>query len=198
MGTHRSGFGDAHLEEHATGFTMRRYEGHVAKEAPPDPHEEWPMSREHTPSVLIVEDDAQMRSRLVEIAERSWKIRALAAADYSTGLALGRAHRPEFGVIDLWIPGGTGIELISALHAEDSSAQFVLITGSGSDDLTCEAMRAGAVFVVGKPFTAQELGTRLFPGESLATHASEMPGPYTIDRLNWEHVHRVFRQTGNV
>jgi two-component system response regulator RegA len=155
------------------------------------------MSIERASAVLIVDDDVQLRSKLADIAVRAWTLRPFVAGDCATGLALARAHRPAFAVIDLQLPGGTGIELIRALRAEDKDICLVLITGYGTIELAVEAMRAGANDILGKPFTTGELECKLFGRAVVARSTEDTRAPFTIELLVWEHVHRIHREAGS-
>jgi two-component system response regulator RegA len=148
-------------------------------------------------TLLIVEDDDRLRSKLTEVASQVWKLRPLVAANFSHGLALARAHRPAFGAIDLMLPGGSGLDLIAAVREENTNARLVLMTGYATTDIAVEAMLAGADYVLCKPFSIRELASKLLLGESKRPEQEAPPLPFTIERLTWEQVHRVYRETFN-
>lgn len=65
--------------------------------------------------------------------------------------------RPGCVVIDLRMPGISGLELQEALHQRGSTLPVIFITGHGTVDSAVHAMRAGAIDFLQKPFDDQEL-----------------------------------------
>ena len=134
-------------------------------------------------AVLIVEDDASLRASLAAAAERRWHLRPYTAGDLPTGQALARQHRPRYGVVDMQLPGGSGIQLIGEMREANREAVLVLISGHGSIDSTVEAMKAGANDVLPKPFTIPEITQRVLFGRP--QRACEVAPPFTFERLKW-------------
>ena len=83
-------------------------------------------------SLLIVEDDDRLRSRLVRaLRERGYETRE--AGDYEGALAAARDDSPEYLLVDLRIPGGgSGLDLVREVNAIDPSTVIVVLTGYGS------------------------------------------------------------------
>src|SRR6187399_1545725 len=95
------------------------------------------------PSLLIVDDDATLRERLARaLRERGLEVRT--AANYDQAMALARADCPEMAVVDLRMPGRSGLELIRDLLALDAETKVVVLTGYGSIATTIDAMKLGA------------------------------------------------------
>jgi two-component system response regulator RegA len=156
------------------------------------------MSRTKLPSVLIVDDDEKIRAAISNTVERSWNLKALAAADFARGLSLWRQHRPKYAVIDLRLQGRSGIDLIAALRKEDKDARIVMITAYATIPLAVKAMRAGANDVRCKPFKAGELARCLLNGEVLPLDLDDSATPFSAPRLVYEHVARVVEEVGSV
>lgn len=147
-------------------------------------------------TILLVDDDDRLRERLARaFAERG--LHVLAAGDYHEAMHLAREHPPDRAVIDLRMPGPSGLQLIKdllALHPVD----IIVLTGYGSIATTVEAMRLGARDYLTKPCHADQI-LASFEAEPEPTGAElpfEVP---SLARLEWEHIARVLREcNGNV
>jgi two-component system response regulator RegA len=107
---------------------------------------------------------------------------------------------PELALIDLRMPGRSGLHLIVELKAIDATTNVVVLTGYGSIATALEAVRLGATHYLTKPADLDEIlaafaRTRA-RGEGLATIEHEVA---SLARAEWEHIHRVFTDcSGNV
>ena len=155
--------------------------------------------REQLPLMLLVDDDATLRERLATaLRARGFEVRT--AADHAQGLALARAESPEFAVVDLRMPGPSGLELIRDLKAIDPETRIVVLTGYGSIATTIDAMRLGAVHYLQKPADVDEILAAFQRGQSppLQAAATDFEVP-SLDRVRWEHISRVLADcAGNV
>jgi len=108
------------------------------------------------PVVYIVDDDASVRKSLARlVAEAGYTVSAFASArDY---LARPRSAGPSCLVLDVRMPGLTGLDLQQALAGEEHRTAIVFITGHGDISMSVEAMKAGAVDFLTKPFEGQAL-----------------------------------------
>jgi two-component system response regulator RegA len=153
-------------------------------------------AREHLPLLLLVDDDATLRERLA-IALRARGFEVQTAGDHAQALELARAESPELAVVDLRMPGPTGLELIRDLKAIDPETCVVVLTGYGSIATTIEAMRLGAVHYLQKPADADEILAAFERGQNPPLQASttefEVP---SLDRVRWEHISRVLTDCG--
>jgi RNA polymerase sigma factor (sigma-70 family) len=108
------------------------------------------------PTVFLVDDDPAMRrsvAALVEIAFPCVETFA-SAADF---LAAYQPDRPGCLVLDVAMPGMNGLELQQKLVAEKIDLPIVFITGHANVPMAVEAMQAGAVNFLEKPFHDQQL-----------------------------------------
>lgn len=148
------------------------------------------------PTVLVVDDDARFRARLARAFEaRGWE--ASTAASGEEALARARVESPEHAVLDLRMPGMSGLELVKALVANDPTTTLVLLTGYGSIATAVEAVRLGATDYLTKPVEVDEI-LRAFakqPGRSV-----EPPDAVpSLARAEWEHINRVLTDCeGNI
>ena len=107
-------------------------------------------------SVLVVDDDATLRGRLVRAFEaRGFEVRA--AADAAVALELARAESPELAVVDLRMPGASGLEVVRELKAIDPATNVVVLTGYGSIATALEAVRLGATHYLTKPADVDDI-----------------------------------------
>lgn len=139
------------------------------------------------PSVLIVDDDDVFRSRLGRaFADRGFEVRT--APNAEGAIARARADSPEFAVVDLRMPGASGLDLVRDLSAIDPSTVVVMLTGYGSIATAVEAIRRGAVHYLSKPVDIDQI-LAAFEGKVPSTgDAAEVP---SLARIEWEHIQRV-------
>ena len=114
-------------------------------------------------SILVVDDDERFRERLIRaFADRG--LTPTGAADYDAAMAAAGEESPELAVVDLRMPGPSGLELVRDLHALDPSTRIVVLTGYGSIATALTSVRLGAVHYLVKPASADEIG-RAFAGQ---------------------------------
>jgi two-component system response regulator RegA len=153
---------------------------------------------EALPSILIVDDDPVFRSRLSQaLSDRGYDVRA--AADVETGLTMARAESPELSVVDLRMPGRSGLELVRELKNIDAATRVVVLTGYGSIATAVEAVRLGAHDYLTKPTDVDGILAALLRN---ADDKKPMPADFQVPslaRTEWEHIHRVLSDCeGNV
>ncbi len=157
---------------------------------------------EERPTVLLVDDDEAFRERLARaLRDRGYEVRT--ADGYDAALRLARADSPEYAVVDLRMPGRSGLEVVRDLAALDAGTRIVILTGYGSIATAVDAVRLGAVQYLPKPTDADEL-VAAFQRADLPPLAP--PGPAAGDysapslaRAEWEHIQRVLRDCrGNI
>src|SRR5688500_13739765 len=102
-----------------------------------------------SPSLLIVDDDANLRDRLAR-AFRSRGFEVQTAGDCEEAITVARESSPEMAVIDLRMPGRSGLDLLRELKALDEQTKIVVLTGYGSIATAIDAMKLGAVYYLPK------------------------------------------------
>lgn len=144
------------------------------------------------PTLLVVDDDEPFRVRLGKAMEARGFVVTL-AADAESALSAA-VEAPEYAVIDLRMPGKSGLELLAALRAKDPNTRVVMLTGYGSIPTAVEATRRGATAYLTKPADADDvLRALLGQGESAAP-LGETP---SLARAEWEYIHRVLADCGD-
>src|SRR5215468_5790756 len=108
------------------------------------------------PIVFAVDDDASMREALSRLF-RSIGMRAQIFASAQDFLLLKRPDAPTCLVLDVRLPGLSGLDLQRELAASGIAIPIIFITGHGDIPMSVQAMKAGAVEFLTKPFRDQAL-----------------------------------------
>ncbi|GBD24953.1 Photosynthetic apparatus regulatory protein RegA [bacterium HR30] len=145
--------------------------------------------------LLIVDDDEIFRERLARaFRQRGYEV--VTAGNYEEALTLAQTELPDMAVVDLKMPGRSGLELTRELHTLDPTMRILVLTGYGSIATAIEAMRLGAAYYVSKPADADDILAAFARAEAPPLE----PGPeYTapsLARAEWEHINRVLTDCG--
>ena len=106
--------------------------------------------------VFVVDDDASLRASLQDLLE-SVGLRVAACASAQEFLRCPPPEGPSCLVLDVRLPGLSGLELQQRLAAGDLALPIIFITGYGDIPMSVQAMKAGAVEFLTKPFRDQDL-----------------------------------------
>lgn len=119
-----------------------------------------------TPRILLAEDDDEMRLLLGEaLEEAGYEVNE--TEDGTTALASLRAlarhgaGMPDALVLDVRMPGSSGVDVLTELRAAGWQTPVILISGFGDEALRASALRLGAAAMLEKPFDFDELATAL-------------------------------------
>lgn len=149
------------------------------------------------PSLLIVDDDVT----LCNVLERAMQKRGFVtriAHDVQSAMRLAREDSPEYALLDLSMPGDSGLVLISQLKALDPHIRIVVLTGYASVTTAVEAIKLGAVHYLAKPADADEI-VHAFHRDEGAADVALPERPLSVARLEWEHIQKVLHECdGNV
>jgi len=111
--------------------------------------------------ILVVEDDPTVRDVVRRYLERDGHV-VLQAEDGPSGLALAREADPDLIVLDVMLPGLSGLEVCSRLRAGDGSkTPIIMLTALGEEDDRISGLALGADDYVTKPFSVKELALRV-------------------------------------
>jgi two-component system response regulator RegA len=158
-----------------------------------------PGERERPCSLLIVEDDDRLRGRLSRaLAERGFETRE--AGDLQSAVAAARADSPEYVLVDLRVPGGSGLDVVREVKSIDPGTTVVVLTGYGSIATAVEAVRLGAAEYLTKPADVDQIVAALTRtpagGAGGGDVAEQVP---SLARVEWEHINRVLADAdGNI
>ena len=115
------------------------------------------MATEGTPRlVAIVDDDDSVRSALQGLL-KAVGLPAQAFASAEEFLNSGQQHQTGCLIADLRMPGMSGLELQAKLNSERCRIPTIFITAHGDAQMRMQALRAGAVEFLGKPFDDEAL-----------------------------------------
>jgi len=146
------------------------------------------------PSLLLVDDDVVFRQRLAAaLTSRGIEVRT--AGDAAEAMTLARAESPEWALVDLRMPGGSGLDLVRDLKALDPATQVVVLTGYGSIATALEAVRLGARHYLTKPADVDEI-LGAFGGDRPDLDDGDLTGTPSLDLVEWEHLQRVLADCG--
>jgi DNA-binding response OmpR family regulator len=102
------------------------------------------------PSILVVDDEPQIRDLLTQyLSSRHYRVQA--AQDGPAALTSVDMEPPDLVVLDMHMPGMTGIELFRKLRARHYTGGIMMLTSSQDENLIKEARDLGALDIVGKP-----------------------------------------------
>lgn len=95
--------------------------------------------------IMLVDDHTLVRMGLAAVLTTEREFRVVAQAeDAAEALAKFREHRPDVTLMDLRMPGGSGLEAMRAIHAETVEARVIMLTTSDTEDDIARALDAGA------------------------------------------------------
>ncbi len=141
--------------------------------------------------LLLVDDDGTFRDRLARgLRKRCFDV--VEAEDPGTALTLALQGPVAGAVVDLRMPGGSGLDLVARLAALQPRPVIVVLTGYGSIPLALEAVRRGAAHLLQKPAELEAI---------LAALRGDVPAPDeegtpSLDQVEWEHIQRVLADSG--
>ena len=141
------------------------------------------------PSLLLVDDDPIYRERVARaLTARGYEVRA--AANAAEALALASVESPEFAVLDLRMPGDSGLELLRQLKTIDATTRVLMLTGYGSIATALEAVRLGALNYLSKPADADDI-LAAFEPDPVEERGGKPTHTPSLARVEWEHIQRV-------
>lgn len=146
--------------------------------------------------VLLVDDDATFTGRLGQALQaRGYTVAE--AHDYDGAEAAALRDPPTMAVVDLRMPGRSGLEVLQRLRELVPEVRVVMLTGYGSIATAVDAMRLGAVGYVQKPADAEGV---LAAFEREAAPPLEPPEadyrPPSLARVEYDHIQRVLSDCG--
>lgn len=115
-----------------------------------------PSDSPETPSILVVDDEPQIRSLLSQyLTRRGYQVRV--AQDGPTALAMAEKDLPRFVILDMYMPGMNGLEVLRELRARKYAGGVLGLTGSQEENLLQGLLDLGAVDVMGKPVDMEKV-----------------------------------------
>ncbi len=137
-----------------------------------------------TERVLIVEDDIALGGVIAGYLRRAG-FEVEAATDGSEGLALAHTWYPALVILDLMLPGISGLEVLRRLRDSGSDVLVLVLSALGAEDNRVVGLERGADDYVAKPFSPRELVLRVGGLLRRQAHSSRMsPTAQVIEIAN--------------
>ena len=125
--------------------------------------------------ILIVDDDATFRTELGELLQASGYA-VLLAANYREAVERLRTDGVDVVLLDLVLPGPSGLDILREGHAAHPTTPFIILTGHGTPEAAAEAAQEGASDFLPKPFEFEALEHLLrVHGEKLRARKGRVP-----------------------
>ncbi len=135
--------------------------------------------------ILVVDDDQRLRSLLSRyLGENGFRVST--ASDAEEARDKMRFLQPDALVLDVMMPGESGLSLTASLRAADASVPILLLTARGAPEDRIEGFESGADDYLGKPFEPRELVLRLRAMLRRTAPAADPPGPVRLGRLEFD------------
>ncbi len=107
-------------------------------------------------AVMVIDDEESIREGCRQTLSAEG-YRATVAQDGQRGVALVERDRPDVALVDLKMPGMSGMEVLERIRQIDPEIITIVITGYGTIASAVEAMKAGAFDYLTKPFTPEDI-----------------------------------------
>ncbi|HXH65180.1 MAG TPA: response regulator transcription factor [Mariprofundaceae bacterium] len=149
------------------------------------------------PRMLLVDDDRVFCRVLAEALEgRGFAVAT--AHSVEEAMRVAGDDPPSYAVVDLSMPGASGLVLVRHLRETDARMRILVLTGYASIATAVEAIKLGATHYLAKPADTEEIIAALHQGEGDADTRIRQR-PVSVRRLEWEHIQRVLAECdGNI
>jgi DNA-binding NtrC family response regulator len=108
------------------------------------------------PGLLVIDDDRSV-VHFIRAACKELELTVHAAEDGEEGLAMLKRHQPDAILLDVMLPGMTGLELFQKIRRLDERIPVIVITAGGESDAAIEAMTLGALDFLLKPLDVERV-----------------------------------------
>jgi len=110
--------------------------------------------------IYVVDDDPAVRDALsLVLTLEGFHVSGF--AEGNSFLAAVRRHQPQCIILDVHMPGRSGIDILKELRDEQSTVPLFIISGQGDIPMAVDAIKNGAFDFIEKPFNAETLVTRV-------------------------------------
>lgn len=106
-------------------------------------------------TILIIDDELGPRESLRMLLNREYEVCTAKGVD--EGVALLKERQPELIIMDIRMPGKTGIDGLREIRAIDTEVSIVMLTGFGALETAQQALRLGANDYLNKPFDTADM-----------------------------------------
>lgn len=148
---------------------------------------------------LVVDDDEVFRVRLSKaLIDRGWEVHD--AGDSVAVLRIAKDLSPDLAIVDLRLPGDSGLDIVRDLRKLDETTCIIMLTGYGSIATALSATKLGADHYLSKPADVDQIlsAYQRIVGEDSSTPVA-VPSVPSLARVEWEHIQRVLADCeGNI
>jgi len=148
-------------------------------------------------NLLIVDDDLTFCDVLARaMTKRGFDVKCAHTVEHA--LKCAETCSPEYAIIDLKLPGTSGLVLVEKLRAMDPGTRIVMLTGYASITTAVAAIKLGAMHYLAKPVDADEIMTAF---ECTEGDAATQISAHTLSvgQVEWEHIQRILTENnGNI
>src|SRR4030095_15644152 len=113
--------------------------------------------------IFVVDDDPAVRDTLSMVLTAGG-YQVICFADGAALLSVARTRTPSCILLDVHIPGKSGLDILKELHGEDYPAPIFMISGQGDIAMAVSAIKSGALDFIEKPFRGSAVWARLNGG----------------------------------
>jgi two-component system response regulator RegA len=148
-------------------------------------------------SIILVDDEEQFRGRLARaFINRGYTV--FEAADVDGALEKIKENKPDWALVDLKMPGKSGLDLIREAKEFLPFLKIVVLTGYGSIATATEAVKLGAHYYLPKPADVDDILNAFEKDSELpgVPEQNEFEAP-SLARAEWEHIQRVLNDCDN-
>jgi two-component system response regulator RegA len=155
------------------------------------------MEVDEQPALLIVDDDLTFCGVLAKaMTKRGFNVTC--AHSVEQALECAETCLPEYAIIDLRLPGMSGLMLVEKLKSLDPGTRIVMLTGYASIATAVEAIKLGATHYLAKPVDVDDI-MMAFERTTGDADVQISSHPLSVGRLEWEYIQRVLNENkGNV
>jgi len=147
------------------------------------------------PTLLLADDDDAFREAMSRaLGRRGFAVTASRNVDEAEDAAKKQVF--EYALVDVRMPGRSGIDLVAALRRIDEGTRVVVLTGYGTIANAVEAMRAGAADYLTKPVDAAACERSLLGRAAEAGPGGEDDDVPSLERVEYEYLQRVLADCG--
>lgn len=147
--------------------------------------------------LLLVDDDITFAEVLSQaLIKRGYEIRVAHSVDEAITCLTGFC--PEYAIVDLKMPGDSGLQLVKQLHEINNKMKIVMLTGYASITTAVEAIKLGATQYLTKPADADDIVNAF----NYSAGKADVPIPderVPLERLEWEYIQKILIECeGNI
>jgi two-component system response regulator RegA len=147
-----------------------------------------------TENLLLVEDDEMFRGLMVRaLSRRGFEVHA--AGDVDAGTEIAERIIPRYALVDLCLPGASGLVMVDRLARLCPETRIVVLTGYASIATAVEAVKLGAIHYLTKPVETDEV-VAAFAREDGDPSVAPPVRPMSVGRLEWEYIQKVLHECG--